>query len=112
MHGVGDSEKEKKTVFLTVGTTFFDTLVKAVDSEKVKAELFRSYTNLLIQMGRGSYIPSKVSVFPLAYDLHSIIISVEAASIGTSNDYASFHFIVSTLNLDDALKAKIKFIIT
>lgn len=65
MGGAGDSERAKKTVFVTVGTTSFDTLVKAVDSERVKAELFRKgYTNLLIQMGRGSYFPSKV-LFPL-----------------------------------------------
>lgn len=55
-------ERAKKTVFVTVGTTSFDTLVKAVDTEQVKAELLgKGYTNLLIQMGRGSYIPSKVS---------------------------------------------------
>jgi len=62
MDGVGESAK--KTVFVTVGTTSFDTLVKAVDSEQVKTELFRKgYTNLLIQMGRGSYIPPKVLDF-------------------------------------------------
>ncbi|XP_004300032.1 PREDICTED: UDP-N-acetylglucosamine transferase subunit ALG13 homolog [Fragaria vesca subsp. vesca] len=60
---MGDTEvtlKCKKTVFVTVGTTSFDALVKAVDTQEVKEELSRrGYTNLLIQMGRGSYIPSK-----------------------------------------------------
>ncbi|KAM5574215.1 hypothetical protein ABKV19_013616 [Rosa sericea] len=60
---MGDTEvtiKCKKTVFVTVGTTSFDALVKAVDTREVKEELSRrGYTDLLIQMGRGSYIPSK-----------------------------------------------------
>lgn len=49
-------------VFVTVGTTCFDALVKAVDSEEMKESLLqKGYTDLLIQMGRGTYIPSKVS---------------------------------------------------
>ncbi|KAJ3677583.1 hypothetical protein LUZ60_003307 [Juncus effusus] len=60
---MGEDENEgRKTVFVTVGTTCFDKLVAAMDSAKVKEALFRrGYTHLLIQMGRGSYIPSKVS---------------------------------------------------
>ncbi|KAK9919757.1 hypothetical protein M0R45_028336 [Rubus argutus] len=58
---MGDSEvtvKSKKTVFVTVGTTCFDALVKVVDTQEVKEELSRrGYNELLIQMGRGSYIP-------------------------------------------------------
>lgn len=61
---MGDTEatvKSKKTVFVTVGTTSFDALIRAVDTHEVKAELLRrGYTQLLIQMGRGSYIPTKV----------------------------------------------------
>nr|XP_011466454.1 PREDICTED: UDP-N-acetylglucosamine transferase subunit ALG13 homolog [Fragaria vesca subsp. vesca]XP_011466455.1 PREDICTED: UDP-N-acetylglucosamine transferase subunit ALG13 homolog [Fragaria vesca subsp. vesca] len=60
---MGDTEvtmKSKKTVFVTVGTTSFDALVKAMDTREVKEELSRrGYTEILIQMGRGSYIPSK-----------------------------------------------------
>ncbi|KAK2445064.1 N-acetylglucosaminyldiphosphodolichol N-acetylglucosaminyltransferase [Trifolium repens] len=53
-------EKTKRVVFVTVGTTCFDALVKAVDSETVKKELLaKGYTHLLIQMGRGSYLPTK-----------------------------------------------------
>ncbi|KAE8688498.1 Glycosyltransferase family protein 28 isoform 2 [Hibiscus syriacus] len=56
LHGV----KGKRVVFITVGTTCFDALVKGVDSQEVKDELLRrGYTNLLIQMGRGSYLPTK-----------------------------------------------------
>ncbi|XP_077238610.1 glycosyltransferase family protein 28 isoform X2 [Tasmannia lanceolata] len=42
------------------GTTCFDALVSVVDTQQVKEELARKgYTDLLIQMGRGTYIPSK-----------------------------------------------------
>ena len=56
--------RERRVVFVTVGTTCFDALVKAVDSEEVKeALLHKGYTDLLIQMGRGTYMPSKVTIF-------------------------------------------------
>ncbi|KAK6915556.1 Glycosyl transferase, family 28, C-terminal [Dillenia turbinata] len=52
--------KEQKLVFVTVGTTRFDALVRAIDSQELKKELSRKgYTHLLIQMGRGSYMPTK-----------------------------------------------------
>jgi hypothetical protein len=61
---MGDEEggdKSRRVVFVTVGTTSFDALVRAVDSENVKKELLvKGYTHLLIQMGRGSYVPTKV----------------------------------------------------
>lgn len=60
---MGDSDdgiKSERTVFVTVGTTCFDALVKAVDTQEFKKELSaRGYTHLLIQMGRGSYFPKK-----------------------------------------------------
>uniref|UniRef100_A0A6N2M874 Glycosyl transferase family 28 C-terminal domain-containing protein n=1 Tax=Salix viminalis TaxID=40686 RepID=A0A6N2M874_SALVM len=61
MGDAGDSVKqEKKVVFVTVGTTLFDALVRAVDTNGVKQELLRKgYTHLVIQMGRGSYNPTK-----------------------------------------------------
>ncbi|KAF5175310.1 glycosyltransferase family protein [Thalictrum thalictroides] len=50
-----------KTVFVTVGTTSFDELVKAIDTREVKEELSRKgYTHILIQMGRGCFIPTKI----------------------------------------------------
>jgi beta-1,4-N-acetylglucosaminyltransferase len=56
------ADTERRTVLVTVGTTCFDALVKAVDSPGVKEALLeKGYTNLLIQMGRGTYAPSKVS---------------------------------------------------
>ncbi|XP_070023504.1 uncharacterized protein [Nicotiana sylvestris] len=63
MGETGGTVKEKKVVFVTVGTTCFDALVRAVDTPEVKKELFRKgYTNILIQIGRGSYIPTKSTV--------------------------------------------------
>ncbi|XP_059430974.1 uncharacterized protein LOC132164474 [Corylus avellana] len=60
---MGDTEdgvKPKRTVFVTVGTRSFDALVRAVDTQEVKDELLkRGYTHLIIQMGRGSYTPTK-----------------------------------------------------
>ncbi|CAN0892181.1 UDP-N-acetylglucosamine transferase subunit ALG13 homolog [Linum grandiflorum] len=54
------TNKKEKMVFVTVGTTLFDALVRAVDTEQVKRELSRrGYTHLLIQIGRGSYLPQK-----------------------------------------------------
>ncbi|KAJ7973382.1 UDP-N-acetylglucosamine transferase subunit ALG13-like protein [Quillaja saponaria] len=56
----GANTKFRRVAFVTVGTTCFDALVRAVDSQTVKQELFtKGYTHLLIQMGRGLYIPTK-----------------------------------------------------
>ena len=53
--------ERERTVFVTVGTTSFDTLVKAVDTIQCKAALAsKGYTHLLIQLGRGTYFPTKV----------------------------------------------------
>lgn len=58
---IDDISKSKRVVFATVGTTSFDALVRAVDTQKVREALFgKGYTDLAIQMGRGSYTPSKV----------------------------------------------------
>lgn len=61
MDGIKEGLESRRTVFVTVGTTSFDSLVKAVDTQEVKDQLSRKgYTHLLIQMGRGVYIPTKV----------------------------------------------------
>ncbi|PIA58077.1 hypothetical protein AQUCO_00500186v1 [Aquilegia coerulea] len=62
MGGTDDNSNVRsvKMVFVTVGTTCFDALVEAVDTQEVKEELLKKgYTHLLIQMGRGSYFPKK-----------------------------------------------------
>ncbi|XP_010434781.1 PREDICTED: UDP-N-acetylglucosamine transferase subunit ALG13 homolog [Camelina sativa] len=51
---------KKRLVFVTVGTTSFDALVKAVVTQHVQDELLkRGCTHLLIQMGRGTFFPTK-----------------------------------------------------
>lgn len=61
MDEIKEGLESRRTVFVTVGTTSFDSLVKAVDTQEVKDQLSRKgYTHLLIQMGRGAYIPKKV----------------------------------------------------
>ncbi|GAB2287347.1 hypothetical protein Dimus_021726 [Dionaea muscipula] len=59
--GLADENGDpKKIVFVTVGTTLFDALVIGVDTPQIKKELYaKGYTHLLIQIGRGSYIPSR-----------------------------------------------------
>ncbi|CAH9077915.1 unnamed protein product [Cuscuta europaea] len=53
----------KKVVFVTVGTTCFDALVNAVDTPQVKNELFKKgYTDIIVQMGRGNYVPVKSAI--------------------------------------------------
>ncbi|XP_058213521.1 uncharacterized protein LOC131325338 [Rhododendron vialii] len=60
MGGGNDILKPRRTVFVTVGSTCFDALVQAVDTSEVKEELFRKgYTDLLVQIGCGSYVPIK-----------------------------------------------------
>ncbi|KAL6989656.1 N-acetylglucosaminyldiphosphodolichol N-acetylglucosaminyltransferase [Sarracenia purpurea var. burkii] len=62
MGDTGDGIKSERIVFVTVGTTCFDALVRVMDTMEVKKELLnKGYTHLLIQMGRGSYIPTKSS---------------------------------------------------
>jgi hypothetical protein len=53
--------RDKGRVFVTVGTTLFDALVKEVDSQECKQVLAsHGYSSLLIQLGRGSFLPTKV----------------------------------------------------
>uniref|UniRef100_A0A5B7BUZ0 Glycosyl transferase family 28 C-terminal domain-containing protein n=1 Tax=Davidia involucrata TaxID=16924 RepID=A0A5B7BUZ0_DAVIN len=62
MGSTDDRIKPNRIVFVTVGTTCFDALVRAVDTKEVKEALsLKGYTHLLIQMGRGTYIPTKSS---------------------------------------------------
>ena len=54
-------KKKKKSVFVTVGTTSFDALVEAMDSEEMVQTLIeRGYDSLTIQRGRGTYVPKHI----------------------------------------------------
>lgn len=56
-----------KTVFVTVGTTLFEDLIKKFDEEEVlKALKDAGYTKVIYQIGKGTYEPSnykKISNF-------------------------------------------------
>mmetsp|Transcript_28523 Transcript_28523/g.62781 ORF Transcript_28523/g.62781 Transcript_28523/m.62781 type:complete len:185 (-) Transcript_28523:1017-1571(-) len=46
-------------VFVTVGTTKFDALIKAVDNQELADVLAKKgYTKLVVQRGAGAYVPS------------------------------------------------------
>lgn len=56
----GTHHDDKGVVFVTVGTTSFDALVKAVNAAEVRKELYKKgYTNIIVQMGRGTFVPTK-----------------------------------------------------
>ncbi|XP_075902683.1 UDP-N-acetylglucosamine transferase subunit ALG13 [Nelusetta ayraudi] len=51
-----------KTVFVTVGTTSFDELIEDItSSENVQTLRTRGYERLVLQVGRGSYVPASGS---------------------------------------------------
>jgi len=109
MDGVGGIPK--KTEFVTVGATSFDTLVKTADSEQVNTELFKKgYAILLIQMGRGSHIAPKVLDFlPSLWII--VIFSIlnflrRVHVLETIDGYTLFHFLVSTPHLHEYAKDK------
>ena len=48
-----------QTAFVTVGSTKFDALIRAVDDMEVVAALQRrGFSQLVIQLGSGTYLPS------------------------------------------------------
>lgn len=47
-----------KRVFITVGTTEFNDLIRTIDTKEILKELSsQGYTELIIQIGKGEYIP-------------------------------------------------------
>lgn len=54
-------ESSKKTVFITVGTTLFDELIKTLDQEDVVKQLVDAgYTNIKVQTGKGKHDPTVI----------------------------------------------------
>ena len=52
-------DRQQGTVFITVGTTEFDTLIKSIDTASFLATLHKhGFTCLNIQIGRGAYEPN------------------------------------------------------
>jgi beta-1,4-N-acetylglucosaminyltransferase len=59
----GDEEerRENKSAFVTVGTTRFDALVRAVDCPAFEAALLsRGFTRLVVQAGAGGHAPERL----------------------------------------------------
>lgn len=55
-------QQRRCTVFVTVGSTKFDALIKALDTPKVAEELATlGFTDLIIQLGAGDYRPQQTS---------------------------------------------------
>ncbi|WIA10315.1 hypothetical protein OEZ86_000456 [Tetradesmus obliquus] len=51
----------QRSVFVTVGTTKFEDLIKAVDTPEFAAALAaKGYSQLIIQKGAGEYVPCKL----------------------------------------------------
>mmetsp|Transcript_14940 Transcript_14940/g.26613 ORF Transcript_14940/g.26613 Transcript_14940/m.26613 type:complete len:106 (-) Transcript_14940:8-325(-) len=62
----GSSATKEAAVFVTVGTTSFDALIEALDSQRVVESLRkRGYTSLTLQIGRGGYIPKNIDAINL-----------------------------------------------
>jgi beta-1,4-N-acetylglucosaminyltransferase len=60
-HDTVGQKRKKRNVFVTVGTTSFDALVEAMDSEELIQTLIeKGYDSLTIQRGRGAYVPKHV----------------------------------------------------
>mmetsp|Transcript_17249 Transcript_17249/g.25570 ORF Transcript_17249/g.25570 Transcript_17249/m.25570 type:complete len:169 (-) Transcript_17249:16-522(-) len=73
---------ENKAVFVTVGTTLFESLTKQIDKDETLIRLSQlGYKNLTIQIGKGSYKPRtgeragdvEVSCFDYVPDISNLI---------------------------------------
>ena len=61
-----------QTAFVTVGSTRFDALIRAVDDMEVVAALQRrGFSQLVIQLGSGTYLPSVLC----AHGSHQAVLS-------------------------------------
>lgn len=59
--GAGAGRRGERTVFVTVGTTKFDALIRAVDQQAFADVLVgRGYTRLVMQIGRAEYTPRRL----------------------------------------------------
>ncbi|RYY81991.1 hypothetical protein EON63_14285 [archaeon] len=66
----GRSRGKMKQVLVTVGTTEFDELIKAIDNEAFLVEMLKvGCEKLLIQYGRGVYLPSQLPQLAPKYNI-------------------------------------------
>jgi beta-1,4-N-acetylglucosaminyltransferase len=97
-------------VFVTVGTTKFEELVKMVDSKEVKEALVqRGYDRLVVQFGKGEHVPCVEPFEGLEQESYrykpSLKEDFEAASLVIS--HAGFGCLIESLNLGKAVLAVI-----
>ena len=53
-----------KRIFVTVGTTSFDELIKTIDSEEFLRAVRRAgYDSIVAQIGRGTYVPTTIDYY-------------------------------------------------
>lgn len=83
------------SLFVTVGTTSFDDLIRVVDSPSVKSELAsKGFKEIICQIGQGSYIPSlpNVRTVPNLNDfINSSDLVIAHAGAGTILDVLRLH---------------------
>ncbi|PIK46742.1 hypothetical protein BSL78_16406 [Apostichopus japonicus] len=89
-----------KTVFVTVGTTSFDTLVEVVSSESLCDKLQElGYTTVTIQIGRGKFEPNPInrSNFELSYFRYKDSISQDINSADLVISHAGAGSVLETM---------------
>ena len=56
---------ENKIVFITVGTTLFEDLIRKFDEDEILKILIKhNYKNLIFQIGKGKFEPSNYKNYP------------------------------------------------
>lgn len=89
--------------FVTVGTTEFDELIRAIDSEASKSALTaRGFTCVICQIGRGSYKPS-FPHFDYTPDIPSYINDADLVISHAGNLKTGAGTIIETLRLHKPL---------
>ncbi|EEA07632.1 glycosyl transferase [Cryptosporidium muris RN66] len=102
-------------ILVTVGTTKFDNLIRAVDTEEFhEAALKLGYTYMYIQYGRGDYIPS-LGISSSIEGLKSRrLLEVEAIDYTKGFDFKKFGLVISHAGAGtvlDTLRSKVKLIV-
>ena len=96
--------------FVTVGTTKFEALVEAADSAPVlRALAKKGFERLVIQYGRGQYVPKERSECGVAVEAFGLKPSLQEDFAGASLviSHAGFGCLIESLNLGKAVLAVI-----
>lgn len=97
------SATKGKKLFITVGTTEFDELIKVVDSLKfLDAVVSTGFNRLVIQQGRGNYNPVQLSG---RHDFNSLAIEIYRFKPTLDDDMMSADLIISHCGAGSILEA-------